>query len=577
MMLTVAAVLELDVVRAGAPEVLAGAEFLNRPVRWVHVAELRNLADLLEGGELVLTTGLAFGESAEDAADYLAGLAAAGAAGVIVELSRDRAAAAAALTAAAADSRLPVIRLHRQIRFVEVTEVVHRRIVARQFEQVARAREVHEVFTLLSLQSAGVQEIVDQAAQLVAAPVVLEDGSHLVVAFAPGPVPPQDLLGNWQRRSRAVHRTGPEVREAKAPPAGSGQAPPAESGQAPAAESGQAPTSEGSGQAPVDGTWLQAPVDLGSRQWGRLVIPQAPASPEAVAEASMVLERAGQALAINLLTERDQAGLAQQAQAGLIHELRSPRVPGETEAQTRAEALGLKPSPAYLPLVLHLDAGAGADPMSMQRKERALLELLDSVVSSTRNTALAAALQTGQVAVLLALPARLLEDSVLERICGVLAERSAAAAEPLIWTAGVGRARSSLAEAAAGLDEAAHVAQTAGTLSGGKRFYRSTDVRLRGLLALLREDPRAVSFADAELSGILGDGAGEDLALLQRFLECGGNKTALARSGFLSRPTLYARLERLQTRLGVSLDDPESRTSLHVAVLLHQLRVLPAG
>jgi purine catabolism regulator len=292
----------------------------------------------------------------------------------------------------------------------------------------------------------------------------------------------------------------------------------------------------------------------------------------------MVLERAGQALAINLLTERDQAGLAQQAQAGLIHELRSPRVPGETEAQTRAEALGLKPSPAYLPLVLHLDAGAGADPMSMQRKERALLELLDSVVSSTRNTALAAALQTGQVAVLLALPARLLEDSVLERICGVLAERSAAAAEPLIWTAGVGRARSSLAEAAAGLDEAAHVAQTAGTLSGGgKRFYRSTDVRLRGLLALLREDPRAVSFADAELSGILGDGAGEDLALLQRFLECGGNKTALARSGFLSRPTLYARLERLQTRLGVSLDDPESRTSLHVAVLLHRLRVLPAG
>lgn len=561
MMLTVAAVLELDVVRAGAPEVLAGAGFLDRPVRWVHVAELRNLADLLEGGELVLTTGLAFGDSAGDAADYLAGLEAAGAAAVMVELSGDRRADAAALAAAAEGARLPVIRLHRQIRFVEVTEVVHRRIVARQFEQVARAREVHEVFTLLSLQSAGVQEIVDQAAQLVAAPVVLEDGSHLVVAFAPGPVPPQDLLGNWQRRSRAVHRTGPEVREAKAPPA----------------ESGQAPPSEGSGQAP-GGTWLQAPVDLGSRQWGRLVIPQAPASPEAVAEASMVLERAGQALAINLLTERDQAGLAQQAQAGLIHELRSPRVPGETEAQTRAEALGLKPSPAYLPLVLHLDAGAGADPMSMQRKERALLELLDSVVSSTRNTALAAALQTGQVAVLLALPARLLEDSVLERICGVLAERSAAAAEPLIWTAGVGRARSSLAEAAAGLDEAAHVAQTAGTLSGGgKRFYRSTDVRLRGLLALLREDPRAVSFADAELSGILGDGAGEDLALLQRFLECGGNKTALARSGFLSRPTLYARLERLQTRLGVSLDDPESRTSLHVAVLLHRLRVLPAG
>ena len=289
----------------------------------------------------------------------------------------------------------------------------------------------------------------------------------------------------------------------------------------------------------------------------------------------MVLERTGQALAINRLAERDQAGLAQQAQAGLIHELRSPRASDDTEALTRAEALGLKPSPAYLPLVLHLDAGAGKDPMSMQRKERALLELLDGVLASTRNSALAAALQTGQVAVLLALPARMLEDSVLERLCGVLAERSAGASAPLVWTAGVGRARSGLVDAAAGLDEAAHVAQTAGTMPrSGKRYYRSTDVRLRGLLALLREDSRAVSFADAELRGILEGGAEEDLVLLQRFLECGGNKTELARSGYLSRPTLYARLEKLEAKLGVSLNDPESRTSLHVAVLLRQLQSL---
>lgn len=214
----------------------------------------------------------------------------------------------------------------------------------------------------------------------------------------------------------------------------------------------------------------------------------------------------------------------------------------------------------------------------MQRKERALLEILDGVLASTRNSALAAALQTGQVAVLLALPARMLEDSVLERLCGDLAERSAAAAEPLRWTAGVGRARSALADAAAGLDEAAHVAQTAGTMPGsGKRYFRSTDVRLRGLLALLREDSRAVSFAAAELRGILAEGAEEDLALLQRFLDCGGNKTELARSGFLSRPTLYSRLERLEAKLGVSLNDPESRTSLHVALLLRQLQSLPAA
>ncbi|MEB7504648.1 PucR family transcriptional regulator [Arthrobacter koreensis] len=545
MSLQLSTVLDLDVVRAGDPEILTGHDSLGVPVRWVHVAELRSLADLLEGGELVLTTGLAFGDSADQAAEYLAGLQAAGVAGVVVEIPGDRPEAAAALAAGARRAvpgggpALPVIRLHRTVRFVEVTEVVHRRIVAGQLEQVEKARQVHEVFTMLSVQSAGVQEIVDRTAALLNAPVVLEDSSHLVVAFAAVGLPAQELLRDWQRRSRAVHG----YRETKV--AG-------------------------------DERWLQTPVGLGSAQWGRLVLPGAPQVPAAAAEAAMVLERAGQALSINRLAERDQAGLAQQAQAGLIHELRGSRPQEEDEALTRASALGLKPSPAYLPLVLHLDPGSGKDPMSMQRRERALLEMLDAVLAATRNSALAAALQTGQVAVLLALPARMLEDSLLERICGDLAARTSAAAGELRWTAGVGRARTRLSDAAAGLDEAAHVAQTAGTLAAGaNRYFRSTDVRLRGLLALLREDPRAVSFAEAELRGIE---AADDLALLQRFLECGGNKTALARSGYLSRPTLYARLQKLESRLGVSLDDPESRTSLHVAVLLRQLQSLsPAG
>ena len=531
---TLRSILDLAVVRAGHPEVLAGGAGLDAGVRWVHVAELSSLADLLEGGELVLTTGLAFEDSPKRARAYLRELQKAGAAGVIVEMPSDRAAAAAALAAAAVDAPLPVIRLHRRIRFVEVTEVVHRGIVAGRLEQVEKAREVHEVFTQLSLQSAGVQEIVDRAADLLGAPVVLEDISHLVVAFAAHTADPAALLDQWQRRSRAV----------------------------PAGELTQLAGDE---------RWLQTPVGQGSQRWGRLVLPGVPAVPDAAADAAMVLERAGQALSINRLAERDQAGLAHQAQAGLIHELRAPLAADDAAALARAGALGLAPSPAYLPLVLHLDAGPGTDPMSMQRKERALLEALEAVLSSTRNTALAAALQTGQLAVLLALPARMLQDSLLERICGELGERTAGAAEALRWTAGVGRAGTRLTDAAAGLDEAAHVAQAAASFAPGtRRFFRSADVRLRGLLSLLREDARAVSFAEAELHGVLD--VPRDLDLLERYLDCGGNKAELARSGYLSRPALYARLARLQEKLGVSLDDPESRTSLHVAVLLHRLR-----
>jgi purine catabolism regulator len=65
--------------------------------------------------------------------------------------------------------------------------------------------------------------------------------------------------------------------------------------------------------------------------------------------------------------------------------------------------------------------------------------------------------------------------------------------------------------------------------------------------------------------------------LLRAFLEAGGNKTELAKRLHLSRPTLYARLAALQRLLGVDLDDAESRTSLHVAMLILERTVLPTA
>ena len=85
---TVADVLELPEVELGRPQVLAGAEALGTPVRWVHVSELPDIATLLRGGELVLTTGVALPDSDPELARYVIELADAGAAGLVVELGR---------------------------------------------------------------------------------------------------------------------------------------------------------------------------------------------------------------------------------------------------------------------------------------------------------------------------------------------------------------------------------------------------------------------------------------------------------------------------------------------------------
>jgi purine catabolism regulator len=106
----------------------------------------------------------------------------------------------------------------------------------------------------------------------------------------------------------------------------------------------------------------------------------------------------------------------------------------------------------------------------------------------------------------------------------------------------------------------------------GRRWFRSADVRLRGLLALLHDDPRVQSFVEAELGPLLehdarrGDGL---LELLRQYVAAGGNVTRLAARTHRSRASVYKRLDRLQRVLGVPLDDPASLLSLGVAVLAH--------
>src|SRR6478609_4444141 len=85
---TVREVLALDPVRNGGPQVVAGGAGLDRPVRWVHVAEVPDIATLLRGGELVLTTGIGLPTDDEGLRSFITDLADVEAAGVVVELGR---------------------------------------------------------------------------------------------------------------------------------------------------------------------------------------------------------------------------------------------------------------------------------------------------------------------------------------------------------------------------------------------------------------------------------------------------------------------------------------------------------
>nr|BFE53149.1 hypothetical protein GCM10017745_65760 [Saccharothrix mutabilis subsp. capreolus] len=265
---TVAEALALPVVRRGEPRVLAGAAGMQRRVRWVHAAEVADIAHLLRGGELVLTTGIALPDDDAGLREYVDDLAAVGASGLVVELVRrwsDE--VPGALVAAAERHGLPLVALARETRFVAVTEAVVSLIVDAQLDELRAAEQVHETFTALTVAGAEPAEVLREVARTSGLPVVLETLGHEVLAYDAAGQDPTALLADWGARSHAV--TVPE-RTAYHERAG----------------------------------WLVTVVGARGADWGRLVVVTPEPPPHRLV---VVAERAASALAVHRLVARDRS------------------------------------------------------------------------------------------------------------------------------------------------------------------------------------------------------------------------------------------------------------------------------
>ncbi|QFZ21895.1 PucR family transcriptional regulator [Saccharothrix syringae] len=530
---TVAEALALPVVRRGGPTVVAGAAGMGRRVRWVHAAEVADIAHLLRGGELVLTTGIALPEDPEGLAGYVAELAAVGAAGLVVELVRrwsDE--VPGALVAAAERHELPLVTLSRETRFVSVTEAVVALIVDAQLAELRAAEQVHEAFTALTVAGAEPAEVLREVARTSGLPVVLETLGHDVLAYDAAGQDPTALLADWGQRSRAV-----AVAERTAYHEASG--------------------------------WLVTVVGARGADWGRLVLvtPEAPPHRHVV-----VAERAASALAVHRLVARDRESLERQTHRTLLTQLLG-QPPADLPA--RAAALGVPLDRRQL-VGVAIRPGAATAPAQALATQEVLRDLAEATALAARRVtvpALVGVVDDTSVRALLSLPPQAGLTGVLRRLAREVHRTAAGTQHALPVVVAVGTTVTGLADVRRSLGEAAHVAGAALRSPGSRLYHRLDDVRLRGLLHLLREDERVRAFADRELGPLLArdDNQGSRLVeLLRCYCEHGGNKSAAAAAAHLSRTAYYQQLARIEQVLGVSLEDPESVLSLYVALLVHQ-------
>ncbi|HEX5511638.1 MAG TPA: PucR family transcriptional regulator ligand-binding domain-containing protein [Actinomycetales bacterium] len=528
---TIRDVLTLPDVQRGHPEVVAAPDRLDRAVRWVHVVELVDVEGLLQGGELVLTTGVALPDDADGLRAYVRSLVDNGAAGLVVELGERWQAPPGPLVKAAESADLPVVVLHTPVRFVAITEAVHATILSAQHSELTASEQLHQVFTRLGVEGADVQEILEEAAVWAAAPVVLESPAHRVLAVATGGRDRQAVLSDWEQRSRRVAVAGTGV----------------------------------GGPEP----WLVTGVGARGRSWGRLVL-QPDGAP--TSRQRMVLERAASALALNRLIERDEQSLERVAHQNVLTDLVARRQ-SEEDLHALTAALGVPTRGRTL-----IGAVVRARPSDPER-----VFAVAKAVERSRSVALVAPF-AGGTGILLTVEGPSRREPALRRLAEYVHRQLAEVQAQAVI--GVGGGAETFAEAATSLAEAAQVAEAADTGRQGdgpgsgtgyvrdRPYLELADVRLRGLLALLGDDARLQVFVERELGPLLSEGtrSGEELLrTLTGYLEAGRNKSAAAENLHLSRPAFYHRMQQLEQLLDVDLDDVDSCLSLHVAVTALQM------
>ncbi|WP_373559130.1 PucR family transcriptional regulator [Streptomyces sp. SA15] len=524
--ITVRRALELPGLRSGLPEILAGADRLQRTVRWVHAGEVPHIASLLKGGELLLTTGYGLGTRPADQRAFVRTLAERGIAALVVELGPRFTRLPAALVDTARSAGLPLVQLHREVPFVTVTEEIHTEIVNGHYALLQRAEEVHRRCTQALLGGGGIPQVLGILADFSGNPVFLEttDG-RLLYAAGSGPEG-ADPLQVWEGL-RAQHKD--------TPPAGSVLV-----------------------DVPGGG-----PGTVSVRARLALLPVRAPLAPVH----RMAAERAAGILAVVLMQARQEEELAARGRGDFLTDLAEGRIAAQ-DAPAQARVLGFKPGDSpLLPVVMRLgDALSPSGGWAVLA--RAVAEELASVGVPVL---LGVRPVEGRVPLLLGLRAESERSAVSDRVAAALragVERAGMqrpGAQPPVVVVGVA---GGWAAASAGLRHAAETATAAQGLPD-RPWYDARRLDIDLLLWRLRDHPDLAAFVDRAIGPVRDHDKRSKpplLPTLETYLAHAGRKAETARELHLNRQTLYNRLARIGELLGTDLDDPHTVLALSLAL-----------
>lgn len=547
MSLTVRDVLQLDVLRRGRPDVVAGRSNLSRTVRWVHIADIRDVASLLKGGELLLTSGLGVGADPDGQRVWVRQLAERGVAGIVLSLGWAFADTPGPAAGEADRLGMPMVVLRQPVPFVEVTERLHSLIVDARVSMLRKAERTGREFIELALHG-GAGAVVASLARMVGNPVALEDSRHRVMEFAEFSRSDGDLLGLWEEHHRAGHRGGSPL---------------------------QLRMEEGRPGC----AWTIVPGPAGG--WRLHVLLFGPFD----AADRLAVDHAAVAIALAMASHDGLEGTREEIEGALAADALRGELRSTEELVRRGAAIGCSFDGLRL-AALSVDADGFRSHISLLRMDETQIHALKRALRRAVGEAIReagcrgiTAIYNDSVAAVVGVPRNEDPRARLDAIAEATRSRLRSACGGLSVTVGAGTEARSASEVPRSFHEAG-LAVRRGKAAGraAPAVVHFDDLGVDVLLLALPDPEMVERFVRTELGPLLDGGdrqASALLATLGAYLAAGGNKAAAARSLGVDRRSLYRRLERIRELLGRDVD--EADTAARLTVALRGLAIVEEG
>ncbi|MCL7745669.1 PucR family transcriptional regulator [Halalkalibacter alkaliphilus] len=154
-------------------KVIASDQALDRTVTWVHIMEVTNVGKLLNGNELILSTGIAWKDNEEVLISFLEQLIEKKAAGLVIELvNYTKKIPNAALHLAKAHD-FPLILFYDEVRYIDITQDLHAIFLHQHHQMVSKLEKLSVVLNESLLSGHGIGKLMNDFHQFTSLELIL--------------------------------------------------------------------------------------------------------------------------------------------------------------------------------------------------------------------------------------------------------------------------------------------------------------------------------------------------------------------------------------------------------------------